>query len=169
MADETEGGDGNVFEFYKTVVELGTSELENHRVRFYQNAKINLAIAAAIGVIMFVDIDARYAIFLVSLLIVLGITGCLLWLRQIKEGLSMLSRWRTAAAAIEETPQFRAAVGGIDLRVWSTPEVKSSIERGAQVEEPSGKHHVWIATFWLVFYALVAVMMYLRFLSSAFD
>ncbi len=169
MADGAGGESDKVFDFYRTIVELGTTELRSHRHRFYENAKLNMAIAAAIGIIMFVDIEARYAVFLISLLIVLGITGCLLWMRQIKEGIAMLARWRTVAAAIEETPQFRAAIGGLDTRVWSTPEVRSSIERGAEIEEPSGKHHVWIATFWLVFYALVAVMMYLRFLKGAVD
>lgn len=167
MVEGTGGGGNKVFDFYKTVVDLGTTELRSHRERFYQNAKLNMAIAAAIGIIMFIDIDARYAVFMVSLLIVLGITGCLLWLRQIKEGVAMLARWRTVAAAIEDTLQFRAAIGGLDMRVWSAPEVKSSIERGAEIEEPSGKHHVWIATFWLVYYALVAVMIYLRFLGNA--
>ncbi len=156
-----------VLSYYNTVVELGTTELVQYRNRVYQNIKINLAVAAAIAILMHYAEGERYTTLFISVLILFGIMNCVLWRRQISETLANIANWRLDAAQIEQTEQFQDAIGGLDVKVWTRPELMASIEKGTQVEEPSGKHHVWIPTFWLLFYVIVAAVRFIKMLGGS--
>ncbi len=156
-----------VMSYYNTVVELGTTELIQYRNRVYQNIKINLGVAAAIAILMLYAEGLHYATLFISVLILFGIMHCFLWMRQIRETLANIANWRLDAAQIEQTTQFQDAIGGLDVKLWTRPELMASIEKGTQVEEPSGKHHIWIPTFWLLFYVIVAVVRYLKILGGS--
>lgn len=156
----------DILSYYKTVVELGTAELVQYRSRVYQNIKINLAVATAIALLMFFTEGMHYSAFFTSVLILFGIMSCYMWIRQIGETLTNIANWRLDAARIEETAEFHNAIGGVEVKVWTRPDLMANIEKGTQVEEPSGKHHKWIPTFWLLFYVVVGILLYLKMLGA---
>ncbi len=167
MTDSDGSRDGErIFDYYRNVVELGTAELTGHRNRFLEYNKINIAIGAGITLIMLIDTDERFALFFVSMMIIFGLILCASWIRQIQESLTMLAAWRAAAGKIEQSEQFRRSVGEVEVQIWSREDILVSIEKGTKIDTSSGRHHSWMAVFWLFFYVLVAVAMYLRLLAQ---
>ncbi len=163
-SEEASGGE-RIFDYYRNVVELGTAELMAHRNRFIEYNKINVAIGGGITLVMLVDVEARFALFFVSLMIIFGLTLCASWIRQIAESLKMLATWRAAAGEIERSEHFQRAIGGVAVQIWSHAEMSESIEKGTKFDKSSGKHHSWMAVFWLFFYVLVSIAMYFRLLD----
>jgi hypothetical protein len=169
MAQEgsgTAGAEGRAFEYYRTIVELGTAELAHHRTRFFENVRINLAVLAGIAVLMAADIGSDNRILFVSVLIIYGILGSYQWIRQTRESVGKLDSWRSVAARIEASEQFRAEMGGLDVKAWSRPEIMAEMEHGGETGSSGGKRHVIVASFWLVFYVLMAVVLYFDILAS---
>ncbi len=158
-------GGGRVFEYYRTIVELGTAELHHHRTRFFENVRINLAVLATIAVLMSVDVGANNRILFISVLIIYGLISCYQWLRQTRESIIKLAKWRSVAARIEESEQFRGELGGLDIKAWSEPDITGEKAEGGPAET-SDRRHIWIASFWLAFYALMAVVLYFEILAS---
>ena len=167
MTDSDGSRDGErIFDYYRNVVELGTAELTSHRNRFLEYNKINIAIGGGVALIMLIDIETRFALFFVSMMIIFGLSLCASWLRQIRESLTMLAAWRAAAGAIEQSEHFRRAIGKVEVQIWSHEDISVSIEEGTKIDSSSGKHHSWMAVFWLFFYVLVAIAMYFRLLAQ---
>lgn len=167
MTGETGGpaGGGGVLEYYRTIVELGTAELHHHRTRFFENVRINLAVLAAIAVLMSVDVGANNRILFISVLIIFGLISCYQWLRQTRESIAKLGKWRSVAARIEESQQFRDELGGLEIKAWSEPDSTGETAEGGPAET-NDRRHIWIASFWLAFYALMAVVLYFEILAS---
>lgn len=155
MADENLGP----FNWYQTLIDLGKFEVQHARARFYETAKLHLAIAAAILALDSYGIANNQSIilFLAALVSFFGVVNAMSWKKQIKSASIWESRWYVSAAQIEETEEFRKIVKANEVKVWSHEEVKSRINPSAKKVGASPKMYETFVVSITVFYILLAV------------
>lgn len=151
MADKT-------FDWYRIIVELGNFEVEHGRTRFYENSKLHLAIGAgSLGLASYsVAHNEPLVLVLVLLVSAFGMVNAVAWLRQLEASSYWEHQWRRAASELEQSAEFRAAVGAAAVRVWSHEGARTvttgEVRPGATANFYRGT--VWP---WMVFYGAIAI------------
>ncbi len=122
-------GDNKLFEWYKILVDIGKFEVEHSRTRFFDTAKIHLAILAGVLALSSYALANDKDIVLIPAIIacIFGIVYAIAWLTQIAESSKWTRRWYLKAAEIEETAEFKSTVSSNNIKVFSDPDIEEDL------------------------------------------
>ena len=120
------------FDWYKSILELGNFEVEHGRIRFFETAKLHLAVVAGILALSAYAVahSNPVPLLLALILAVFGAVNASAWNRQLASSFSWDARWRLTVSAIEDAEDFRSTVGVSEIKAWSHDEVKPRLSPG---------------------------------------
>jgi len=147
-----------IFEWYRLIVETGNLELQQSTTRFFENAKLHLLILAGIFAAGSYSFSQNRLFLIVpSGVAVLAALHAFAWQNQVVASSHWEGKWRTAAAEIEATTEFRSAVGVPQIRVWSDEEVMKRLSPG--VRRTGSTVRMYLTFVWglIVTYAVLAL------------
>ena len=154
--------DSKLFDWYRMLIDLGRFEVEHGRIRFYESAKLHLAVAAgilALGSYSVAQAQPRVLI-LVGVASIFGLFNAIAWIRQIGAATAWEARWYLSAAEIEASEEFRALVNS-RVRVWSHPDVRSRLDPSEKTKGASPSVYRSFAQSLIAFYAICLLLAFL--------
>ncbi len=147
-----------VFEWYKTLIELGKFEVQHARQRFFDISKLHIAIS---GTILALDSyslarNEPRIFWLATLVSLFGVFNAIAWWKQVEAASVWEARWYSSAATIENSREFRRVVGVDNLQVWSHPDVLEKLKPDAKKTGASPKvYKVFVASLVIFYFVLM--------------
>jgi len=159
--------DNKLFDWYKTLTELGRFEVEHGRTRFYETAKLHLAVAAGVLLLGSYSITQHEprVLILVGVIAIFGFLNAVAWVRQLSASSAWEARWYLSAAEVEESEEFRKLVAMSKVKVWSHPDVKARLDPSAKAGGATPSAYRFFVQSLMGFYAvcfLLAVLAWPR-------
>jgi len=148
------------FDWYISLVELGNFEVEHGRERFYETLKIHIAIVGGIlAVASYAVVNEEFIILILGAIVgAFGAVNVGFWRDQIEASSRWESRWRQTVAAIEETPEFRSAVGMPSVKAWSHAEVRPRLSPDEKKSGASPSFYfISLNSLWCLYVILAGV------------
>jgi hypothetical protein len=151
--------DSKLFDWYRMLTDLGRFEVEHGRTRFYETAKLHLAVAAgilALGSYSIAEDEARVLI-LVGVASVFGFFNAIAWIKQVNAATTWEARWYLSAAEIEDSKEFRALVES-KVKAWSHPDVRARLNPSEKTKGAAPSAYRSFVHSLMVFYAICLLL-----------
>jgi hypothetical protein len=147
-----------IFEWYRLIAETGNLELQQSTLRFFENARLHLLVLGGVlAAASYSFTQNRLFLIVPSVVAFLAALHALAWRNQVLSSSHWEAKWRTAAAEIEVTSEFRSAVGVPEIKVWSDEEVKSRLSPLVRRTGSNVRMYVAFIRGLIITYAVLAV------------